>query len=61
MKDMKEYAFSSQVNFFKERLKVIIKAQNQGSFIMDRHLIDDFVFPLAHIEFGNFTENQIKE
>ena len=61
MNDMKTYAFEFQKRMFSLRKKEIQKFPKFENVIIDRHLIDDFIFPEAHIIFNNFTEKQIIE
>lgn len=58
MKNMKLNAFEMQELFFKERYKQIIQMQFTNFSIIDRHLIDDVIFPQAHIELKNFDDIQ---
>lgn len=58
MNDMKQYAFVFQKEIFAIRKKEILKNQNKSKTIIDRHLIDDFIFPKIHQMFGNFTQEQ---
>jgi deoxyadenosine/deoxycytidine kinase len=53
--DMKKTAFKTQQIFFEGRIEQLEKAQTLDNFIINTHLIDDFVFPTAHKEMGNFS------
>jgi len=59
MEDMQSNAFEMQKNFFYYRKEEVQKLNNFKNVIIDRHLIDDFIFPQVHIESGNFTEQQV--
>lgn len=61
MKDMKKYAFEAQKAFFGYRLEQVRELSQMPRGMMDRHLIDDFIFPHVHIKEGNFNEAQSKE
>jgi nicotinamide mononucleotide transporter len=58
MEDMHSNAFEMQKNFFAYRKEEIKKLNNLKNGIIDRHLIDDFIFPQVHIEVNNFTEEE---
>ncbi len=58
MKDFKSNAFESQKHFFNFRKKQIESFINFDNVIIDRHLIDDFIFPETHIEFKNFNSEE---
>lgn len=61
MSDMKSHAFNTQVKFFSKRLEQIKRLSSENRALMDRHLIDDFIFPQAHIAVGNFSEAEANE
>lgn len=61
MNDMKSKAFKTQQSFFAKRYDQIQRMQNEEIAIMDRHLIDDFLFPRVHIKVGNFSKEEAKE
>ena len=61
MKDMKTHAFEFQKEMFAQRKKEIEKFPNFENVIIDRHLIDDFIFPEIHIKLNNFTQDQVVE
>ncbi len=59
MKDMKTHAFEFQKQMFSQRKKDLEKFANFKNIIIDRHLIDDFIFPEIHIKLNNFTQDQV--
>lgn len=59
MKDFKSNAFELQKSFFNFRKKQIESFINFDNVIIDRHLIDDFIFPETHIEFKNFNSEEV--
>lgn len=61
MSDMKSVAFATQNNFFKKRFKQIQELDLKPRAMIDRHIIDDFIFPRVHIKCGNFSEDEAKE
>lgn len=61
MNNMEKTAFEVQKQFFKKRMDQIERMQFETRALMDRHIIDDFIFPLVHIKVGNFTEQQADE
>ncbi|WP_406616179.1 deoxynucleoside kinase [Mycoplasmopsis hyopharyngis] len=58
MKDMKLNSYEMQKLFFIERYKQIVKMQFDNFSIIDRHLIDDVIFPEVHINLNNFNPSQ---
>ena len=58
MKNMPDNAYDMQKLFFSERLKQIDQSFLEKRTVMDRHLIDDFIFPRVHMELNNFNEYQ---
>ena len=61
MKNMKGSAFETQKTFFVKRFDQIERMQDKKNALMDRHLIDDFIFPRVHIQIGNFSKQEAKE
>ncbi|MCK5867307.1 MAG: nicotinamide mononucleotide transporter [Mycoplasmataceae bacterium] len=61
MSNMKNSAFATQKNFFQKRYKQIQGLKSKPRAMIDRHIIDDFIFPRVHIECGNFTKDEAKE
>lgn len=61
MNNMKEEAFKTQKLFFMKRMDQIERMQFEPRALMDRHIIDDFIFPLVHIKIGNFTDEEAIE
>lgn len=60
MDDQRASAFKMQKYFFKQRYKTHKKMFNYENSIIDRDILDDFLYPRIHIELNNFSETEKK-
>ncbi|MGZ9432659.1 nicotinamide mononucleotide transporter [Mycoplasma sp. 613B] len=58
MNDLKAKGYFTQKIFFKDRLKQIREMQNYSKSLIDRHMIDDFLFPKTLIKMNYFMPKQ---
>ncbi len=58
MKNMRLHAYDAQKRFFKKRFEQIKDLSLKEKGLIDRHMIDDFLFPHVHIKVGNFNKWQ---
>ncbi|MGZ9755849.1 nicotinamide mononucleotide transporter family protein [Mycoplasma sp. 246B] len=58
MNDMKKNGYRTQKIFFKDRYIQIKQMQNFNKSLIDRHMIDDFLFPKCLIKINYFTKWQ---
>lgn len=58
MSDLFKYGFVMQKIFFKYRLEQIKSMNYKQRSLIDRHMIDDFLFPRVLIEMGYFSKTQ---
>ncbi|WP_029608658.1 nicotinamide mononucleotide transporter [Mycoplasma simbae] len=61
MSDLKKYGYQAQKNFFKDRYEQIKQMQLNERTLIDRHLIDDFIFPNALMRINAFDKHQSKK
>ncbi|WP_322935838.1 hypothetical protein RRG37_04210 [Mycoplasmopsis felis] len=59
MEDFKTNGYQTQILFFKDRLKQINEMSDYSYSLIDRHMIDDFLFPDTLIEMKYFNKKQI--
>ncbi|UWV84005.1 hypothetical protein [Mycoplasmopsis felis] len=59
MEDFKTNGYQTQILFFKDRLKQINEMSDYSYSLIDRHVIDDFLFPDTLIEMKYFNKKQI--
>ncbi|WP_322935034.1 nicotinamide mononucleotide transporter family protein [Mycoplasmopsis felis] len=59
MTDLKTNGYQTQILFFKDRLKQINEMSDYSYSLIDRHMIDDFLFPDTLIEMKYFNKKQI--
>ncbi|UWV77441.1 deoxynucleoside kinase [Mycoplasmopsis cynos] len=58
MKDLKKYGYKTQKIFFKDRYKQIKEMQQYERSLIDRHMIDDFLYPKVLMDIKCFTKLQ---